>query len=617
MAQQRHRKLEVTPVPKYESFNNFQMPTRRSGSGTTTETTSTEPPSTSPPNGNNTMSIIEKGMNVKREAWAQENRLPALYTKMRERFPTGRLVSRTHMTTEHYFTNPNVYINRVRQASLQQIHSIIDTYGNDTDGESDGFPSNITRYINSRIDLINKIDAAGLLEWYIDQAHNEPRDISNATLVNLYERYIIAVRGRTKYTGPIILPLNDWAHDGNGMLPYVDRLMNTDPLDRVYFSLQIYWWHSDLCGQGRGRTNQNASGSRACCESYLQNRGILALHTATDGRVVCTEIGVHYRNNDPLQNYPNDLEAFNNFMDIFNELGIDVVMEATSPYRGGYDFPIHQNPVTKPGQTIYGMTPQLQVFINKVGNGGSPTTTTEPPPPMYDIEYPTNTSLPLRVVGETNNSEITTFTINEDPETFESTDMLINLTDTEWPNEGTFSVNGSVPEALPQSGNAQSKDFIIPLDPATLQQGNNEIEFIYTYPNETWGYRINTLSLGVNISSSTTTATSTTSPPTPTCTTTTTTEPPQTEYATKDELNSLAEIVDINSEAIALNAKNIVALETQIIEIQGDIKLLQVADAEQKAWNQTVEIRLAEQLAMIQRIEANRAQLKNCIQNSL
>ncbi len=237
-------------------------------------------------------------------------------------------------------------------------------------------------------------------------------------------------------------------------------------------------------------------------------------------------------------------------------------MEATSPDRGGYDFPCHQNPVVFPGQTRYGMTPQLQVFIDKM-SGVSPTSTTqppittEPPPPMYDIEYETNTPMPLRIEGIIENYETAEIVIDVDPENFESSDLLINITDTEWPDEGSFSINGSIEQPLPQSGNAQSRDFIIPFDPASLRQGLNAIDFHYTYPQESWGYRINSLRIGIIVepSSSCTTETTTTAPSTTSYRTTTnttstapptTTEPPQTEYATVEELNALAEVVDAN-----------------------------------------------------------------------
>ena len=71
------------------------------------------------------------------------------------------------------------------------------------------------------------------------------------------------------------------------------------------------------------------------------------------------------------------MRKYGHFLDIFKENDSDVIVEATAPFRGGYDFPIHQNPVRFSNQVIYGMTPQIQIFSDKL-SGVTPPITTEP-----------------------------------------------------------------------------------------------------------------------------------------------------------------------------------------------------------------------------------------------
>jgi hypothetical protein len=232
-------------------------------------------------------------------------------------------------------------------------------------------------------------------------------------------------------------------------------------------------------------------------------------------------------------------------------------------------------------------------------------------PIIYDDVFETTTPLPIEIDGQTGSPEAAVITIPPDvlPWIEEAT-MIITLFDTEWPDEGRFAINTSPDQALPMSGNAQNsnrelwqKTFDIPLDPTQFIAGDNLIHFFYARSSPSWGYSVETLEIGVNfkdelITTTTSTTTTSTSGPPPT-----TTEPPPDDYVTRDEFDALAEVVDANSEAIAVNAARIDALEAEFASLSNEIDGLKTTDAEL--------------LAMIQRIESNLTQIKNCLLNSL
>lgn len=90
-------------------------------------------------------------------------------------------------------------------------------------------------------------------------------------------------------------------------------------------------------------------------------------------------------------------------------------------------------------------------------------------------------------------------------------------------------------------------------------------------------------------------------------------EPPPDDYATKGELNALAEIVDVNSEAINLNAQEIRRLDALLATIRNDVEGVMGAQADLYEDLTSLNTRLAEHLAMIQRLESKLAAVKNAL----
>lgn len=138
------------------------------------------------------------------------------------------------------------------------------------------------------------------------------------------------------------------------------------------------------------------------------------------------------------------------------------------------------------------------VILQKYLSGDAPPPT--PPPTEYDYET-MFIDIPYRINGEgTPEASWTSFNLNLPsplPKAIDYADLLIKIQDTEWDDEGSWTINQNKLRLLPRTGDQATQVHALNIPPTELKPGINQLAFGYTHPTPSYGYIIHEASVGL------------------------------------------------------------------------------------------------------------------------